>query len=466
MVMGELAEKAQVVVIGAGPGGYVAAIRAAQLGKDVILIDKEEKLGGICLHHGCIPSKALIHASNFAHAIKRAGVMGIKTGKVTVETKKLQQWKKGIISTLADGIAGLCKLHHIEVLAGEAQFVGPNQVHVGGELLTYENAIIATGVTRRELPVLPYDGKFIMSAKEVLALDTVPKEFVIVGGGYIGLELGTVFAKLGSHITILEAQEQILPGYEPEVVAVVQKRLVELGAAIFTSAQVTGRKGTKIQFEYGGKRKEVIASAVLVAVGSTPNTSGLGLEHTKVQLDENGYLKVDAQMQTDEKAIFAIGDCVGAPMLAHRASRQGKVAAEVIAGLPSAFDNVACPAVLFTDPEIATVGLSEAAARLQGYEPRVGKFPFKASSRALTMNETDGFVKVVADSKTEQILGVTIVGVNASELISEACLAIEMGAFLEDLVSTIHQHPTLSESLMEAAEAVKGTAIHVFQMKS
>ncbi len=464
MVMGELSEQTQVVVLGAGPGGYVAAIRAAQLGKQVMLIEKENKLGGICLHHGCIPSKALIHASNFAYAIPEAKVMGITTGKVSVDQKKMQQWKNGIITTLADNIAALCKMNNIEIVQGEAEFMDAHKIRVGGEVVQFEHAIIATGASPVELPGLACDGKFILSAKEVLALQTLPKKIVLVGGGYVGLELGTVFAKLGSTVTIVEKEAQILPGYEPEVVMVIQKRLEALGVTIFTESTVE-KKGKKVVVKTKGKGKDIACDIILVAVGSKPNTTELGLEKTKVERDEKGFIKVNAQMQTTEPNIFAIGDCVGVPMLAHKASRQGKVAAEVICGKTSAFDNFACPAVLFTDPEIATVGFSEKQAEEQGYRIRTGKFPFKASARAMTMNDTDGFVKIVADAQTEQILGVTIVGPNASELISEACLAIEMGAFLEDLAYTIHQHPTLSETLMEAAETVKGTAIHLFQGK-
>ncbi len=465
MVMGELAEKTQVVVIGGGPGGYVAAIRAAQLGKDVILIEKENKLGGMCLHHGCIPSKALIHASNFFYSIRQAGIVGIKTGKVSIDTKKLQSWKEGIITHLADNLSKLCTLNKVERLQGEAEFGDSHTLRVGGEVVSFEYAIIATGSRLNELPALPHDGKFILSAKDVLALQSIPKELLVVGGGYIGLELGTVFAKMGSKVVVVELQEQLLPGYEPDIVAVVQEQMEKMGIIVLTNASVGKMVKGKIIVKQNGKTQSFTPSCVLVAVGSTPNTKILGLENTKVKMDEKGYIIVNEKMQTDEPTIFAIGDCTGAPMLAHKASRQGKVAAEVIAGLPSAFDNLACPAVIFTDPEIATVGLSEKEARQQ-YDVRTGKFPFKNSARAMTLNEEDGFVKIIADAKTEQILGVTIVGINASELISEACLAIEMGAFLEDLADTIHQHPTLSESLMEAAEAVRGTAIHLFQGKN
>lgn len=451
MVMGELAEKTQVVVIGGGPGGYTAAIRAAQLGKQVLLVEKENKLGGICLHQGCIPSKSLIHSSNFAYAMKNAEMMGIKTGKISINLKKMQQWKNEIITTLAGQIAALCRLNKIELLQGVAEFVDTNHLRVGGEVISFEHAIIATGAKARQMKEFPYDDKLIISAGELLMQTILPKNLLVVGGGYIGLELGTVYAKLGSKVTIVEIQDHLLPGYDAEAVAVIQERLEKLGVDIFTSSSLE-KKGKHILIKTNGKTTKVVPDVVLVSIGSIPNTSELSLETTRVELDGNGYIKVNEKMQTREQHIFAIGDCVGTPMLAHKAFRQGKVAAEVVAGLPSAFDNLACPAVLFTDPEIAVVGMSQEESEKKGYSVNVGKFRFTSSARAMTLNDAGGFVKIIADANTAQILGVTIVGTNASELISEACLAIEMGASLEDLAYTIHQHPTLSESLMEAAE--------------
>ncbi|MFQ5620365.1 MAG: dihydrolipoyl dehydrogenase [Candidatus Nanoarchaeia archaeon] len=473
MVMGELATSADVVVIGAGPGGYVAAIRAAQLGRKVILVDKNDELGGICLNHGCIPSKALISASSFAKRIETASLMGIIVPKPKIDAKQLQKWKQDVIDKLVNGIKGLLSKHKIEYIPGKAQFQSSKQLRInsgeGHKTINFKHCIIATGSSPTEIKGFEFDEKTILSSTGALKLDKVPKSLVVIGGGYIGCELGTVYAKLGSKVTIIQRRDQVLPFLSKDITSIVEHHMEDLGIEILFGASAEGAKVTKggaeVSITHNGKKKTLKTDKVLVAVGRRPNSKGFGLEKTKVKVNEKGFIEVDKQQRTSDSRILAIGDVVPGAALAHKASTEGKVAAAVIAGKKDAFDQQ-IPNVIFTDPEIATVGLNETQAKEQGYEVKVGKFPYMANGRALTVNANSGFVKIIADKKTDVVLGVFIVGHEASNLISEANLAVEMGATTEDLALTIHPHPTLPETIMEASEAVNNAAIHIYQSKN
>ena len=461
--------KAESVVVGAGPGGYVAAIRLGQLNKKVVLVD-EDKLGGICLNYGCIPSKALISASESFDKIKNTSKMGIKVDKITIDFKKMQEWKDGIVSKLNQGIEFLCKKNNVTVVKGTAFFENSNRLKItNGKDISYidfENAVIASGSKPVELPSFKFDGNKIISSREALCLKEIPKNLVVIGGGYIGLELGTVYARLGSKVCIVEMTEQILPGFDKSVVSILQKNLERLNVDVYVNAKADKIENNKVVINSKEKGKVLLdASKVLVAVGRYPNTKNLGLENTKVKLDKKGFIEVDKNLKTDDGNIYAIGDVSIGPMLAHKASSQGKFVAEAIAGNKDKYENVVVPAVIFTDPEIAIVGLNEREAKNKGIKTKMGKFPFSLSSRAMTKNETEGFVKVIANEKNSKIIGVQIIGSDASDLTSEASLAIKMGATLDDVALTIHPHPTLSESLMEAAEATMGKAIHILNPK-
>jgi len=471
--MGELYTGTDVCVIGAGPGGYVAAIRAAQLGKDVMLIDKAE-LGGVCLNVGCIPSKALISAAHIISSLKDAEVMGIECVGLKVNIKKMQAWKEGVVKKLIGGIEGLCKKYDIEVVKGEALFEGSNKIKINGhpdiEGIQFKQCIIATGSVPIEIPGFTFDEKTILSSTGALALQEIPKSMIVIGGGVVGLELGMVYAKLGSKVTVVEFAGQLLGHTDPEIVKYVDDNVHHLGMDVYLEAKAeswkeeNGRAVVTIDSKEKGKMT-LTADKILLAVGRKPNTKKLELEHTKVELDDHGFIKVDNKMCTADPSIYAIGDVAGQPMLAHKASREGKVAAEVIAGKKSAYDNQVVPDVIFTDPEIATAGLDEAQAKEKGYEVNVGRFPCAASGRALTMNISSGLTKIVSDKKTGLLLGAQIVGPHASDMISELALAIEMGALTEDVRSTIHPHPTFPETIMEAAEDVNKEAIHIFHPK-
>lgn len=472
MVVGEIAMGTEVLVIGSGPGGYVAAIRAAQLGKEVTLVEREE-LGGICLNHGCIPSKALITAANMVHKIPHLEEMGITTGDVKVDAGKLQEWKQGISSKLSSGVGQLCKHNGVQVMQGSAAFQSSKKVLVesenGTQAIEFKKCIIATGSRSMEVPGLEYDDDVIIGSRQALKLKEIPEKLVVIGGGYIGLELGTVYAKLGSQVTVVEMMDQLLPGQDIELVRLVARHLKKLGVEVHLNSKAKsvekGKSGAKVIVDTPDGEHEIQTDKVLLSVGRRPNTDRLHPEEAKVELDEHGFVKVDADLQTSRPNIWAIGDVATQPMLAHKASHEGLVAAAKIAGQPAGADWLTVPAVIFTDPEIATAGLSEAEAKAQGFEVVVGKFPFAALGRAMTTGETDGFVKMIADKTSEVVLGVHIVGPEASNLISEAALAIEMGARLEDVALTIHPHPTLPEGLMEAAEAAMGQAIHIMNPK-
>lgn len=455
-----------VAIIGAGPGGYVAAIRSAQLEKKVCLIEKEN-VGGVCLNIGCIPSKALIHASEIFCTLARAAEMGLSCQESRVDPQRLQAWKEGVVKKLTAGIGQLLKAHRVEVIRGEAQFKSDRELTVDKETIGFENAIVATGARPAILKGFEPDNPFVGTSTEGLSYSEIPAELCVIGGGYIGLEIGSLYAAFGSKVTVVEATDSLLPGTDPELVRVIERELKRRGVKVFLNSKALAwqEKKTKAEIKISTPKGEEIlrADKILVAVGRIPNTQHLGLENCGVALDEKGFIPVDSQRKTNVKNIFAIGDCAGGPLLAHKASKEGLIAANVIAGKQDVYDVRAMPAVIFTTPEIAYVGLDEAKAKSLGHTIKVGKFPFLASGKALVTGETDGFVKIISDAKSDEVLGVFIVGKEASNLIGEACLAIEMGATVEDIARTVHPHPTLTESLMEAAEALHGSAIHIFK---
>jgi dihydrolipoamide dehydrogenase len=455
------------LVMGAGFGGYVAAIRLRQLGQEVLLVENEF-LGGVCLNVGCIPSKTIVRAAKLLKQIQRARDFGIEISQAKVDLQRLQAWKTNVVDKLRTGVAYLCKGNNVNLVYGEARFQGPHEVQVNTEhelrTFTANNIIIATGSRPVELPSFKFDGNFVITTTEALSLSEVPKNFVVIGGGVSGLELGSAYARFGSHVTIIEMLDQLLPGVDIELVRVVERSLRKLGVETRVKARAKWARDGKVGAQLAdGSEVEFPADKVMVTVGRRPNSDHIGLENTGVKTDASGFIQVNSQMQTNVSGIYAIGDVVGQPLLAHKASKQGIVAAEVICGQASAADFKAIPSAIWTDPEIATVGLTEAEARKKGYDPIVGKFPFTALGRAMAVGETDGFIKVVAHKESEQILGVHMVGADVTDLISEAALAIEMGATLDDLALTVHPHPTLPEALMEASEAAKGKAIHILK---
>ncbi|WP_255198901.1 dihydrolipoyl dehydrogenase [Halorarius litoreus] len=470
MVVGDIATGTEVLVIGAGPGGYVAAIRASQLGLDTTLVEKDA-YGGTCLNRGCIPSKALITATDIAHEAGNAEEMGIHADPA-VDMKGMQSWKNGVVDQLTGGVEKLCKANGVNLIEGRAEFAGNDKVRVahggegrGSESIEYEHAVVATGSVPMQIPNFAFDEEHVLSSKGALDLDEIPDSLVVVGAGYIGMELSTVFAKLGTDVTVVEMLDDVLPGYEDDVARIVRKRAEELGVEFHFGEGAADWEqvgdGVRVATETeDGERSEYDADKVLVAVGRKPVTDTLNLEAIGLEPNERGFLETDHEGRTEVENVFAIGDVAGEPMLAHKGSHEGEVVAEVIAGEPSAMDYQAVPAAVFTDPEIATVGMTEAEAEEAGFDPVVGKMPMGASGRALSMNETDGFVRVVADEETGFVLGGQIVGPEASELVAELALAIELGATLEDVGATIHTHPTLAEATMEAVKNAQGHAIH------
>jgi dihydrolipoamide dehydrogenase len=470
MVVGDISTGTDVLVIGAGPGGYVAAIRAGQLDLDVTLVEKDA-YGGTCLNYGCIPSKALISAADVAHDAKHAEEMGIYADPA-VDLQGMVDWKEGVVDQLTGGVEKLCKANGVNLQEGRAEFAGENKVRVvhggegqGSETIEFEHAIVATGSRPIEIPGFEFDGEHVLSSRQALAMDTLPESMVVVGAGYIGMELSTVFQKLGCDVTVVEMLDDVLPGYDDDISRVVKKRAEELGIDFHfgqgaSDWEESGDGITVLTEDQDGNVSEFGAEKCMVAVGRQPVTDTLNLEAIDLETDDNGFLQTDNEGRTDNENVFAIGDVAGEPMLAHKASKEGEVVAEVIAGEPSALDYQAIPAAVFTDPEIGTVGMTESEAEEAGFEPLTGEFPLRASGRALSMGESDGFVRVVADAESEFVLGAQVVAPEASELIAELSLAIEMGAQLEDVASTIHTHPTLSESVKEACENALGKAIH------
>ncbi|MGY0684297.1 dihydrolipoyl dehydrogenase [Mammaliicoccus sciuri] len=466
MVVGDFPIETDTIVIGAGPGGYVAAIRAAQLGQKVTIVEKGE-LGGVCLNVGCIPSKALLSASHRFHNAQHSEDMGVVAEKVALNFEKVQEFKNGVVKKLTGGVAGLMKGNKIDVVNGEAYFVDENNLKVmtekASQTYTFKNAIIATGSRPIEIPNFKF-GKRVIDSTGALSLQEVPKKLVVVGGGYIGSELGTAYANFGSEVTILEGAKDILGGFEKQMTQIVKKGLKAKGVEIVTEAMAKSAEetdnGVKVTYEAGGETKEIDADYVLVTVGRRPNTDELGLEELGLKMSDRGLVEVDEQSRTSISNIYAIGDIVAGPPLAHKASYEAKVAAEAIAGEKSAVDYLGIPAVCFTEPELATVGYTEASAKEEGLEIKAAKFPFAANGRALALNETAGFVKLIALKENGLLIGTQVAGTGASDIIAELGLAIETGMTAEDVSLTIHAHPTLGEISMEAAEVALGTPIH------
>ncbi len=467
-----MAQPRKVVVIGAGPAGYVCAIRLAQLGQQVTVVEKEF-LGGTCLNVGCIPSKAMIAAGSLVDRIGHASAMGITAGEVKVDVEKLVSWKAGIVTKLTGGVGVLLKMHKVEVVMGVARFVDKSTVAVttkdGEKTLKADDFVIATGSIPIEIPGFAFDEQNVWSSTGALAPKSIPKHLVVIGGGYIGLELGMMYRKLGAKVTVLEATAGALPGQDRDCVKVIERSMKKLEIKLLTETFAQGyeRKGAELHVRIKTKKGDetIVCDQIASCVGRKPFSTGLALDKLGLAVDAKGFLKVDKQMRTSVSNVYAIGDIAGQPMLAHKGSREGLVAAGVIAGLKEEYDVRCVPAVIFTAPEMASVGLLEEQAKEQGREISVGTFPFAASGRAMSLMETDGFVKIIADAKTDEVLGVHMVGPEVTELVAEAALAIEMGATSEDIARTIHAHPTLPEAMMEAAESVHHMAVHVFQPK-
>ncbi len=474
----DLAEhQADAIVIGAGPGGYHAAIRLGQLGKKVICVDRDE-VGGVCLNWGCIPTKALLHVGEIARQIRQAGELGLTAGELHVERERVAKFKTDVVNANVGGVKTLFKGNNVQFLYGEASFKSPTQIVLkkreGGEdTIVAQNIVIATGSAPIDVKSWPRDGKTILNSDDAVKLESVPKELLVIGAGVIGLEFATVYTRLGAKVLAIEALPQILTGTDVEIAKTLGRILKKQGIEIMLSTTVgkieKSAKGVNATFKgegTNGKDETRTFDAVLVAVGRRPVTDALNLKAAGLSTDEKGFIAVDQQMRTSVVHIFAIGDVTGAPLLAHRAMAQGVVAAEVISGIRSAaFDPVAVPNCVYTDPEVATVGLSEEEAKAKGHEVRIGKFPLAASGRARTMNATDGLIKLVGDAKTDMLLGMHIVAPQAESLIGEGVIALEMGATLEDIGLCVHPHPTLTEGIMEAAEAAHGKAIHILNPK-
>jgi dihydrolipoamide dehydrogenase len=461
--MGDLVDEVDVAVLGGGPGGYSAAFRCAELGLETVVIDAARRLGGACLFEGCIPSKALLHVAAVLSEAERAKEFGVDFGEPRISLDPLRKWKQErVVGKLARGLASVAKAKGVEVIGGRGVFEDAStlRIEVGETLrkVRFRHAIVATGSRPSALPGLTLQSERIMDSTAALELPDIPDRLLVIGGGYIGLELGTVYATLGSRVTLVEMTGGLLPGVDRDLVQPLQRRVDKLFTAIHLETRVTALRevGAEIEADLEGRATERF-DRVLVAVGRRAQSDGLGLEATRVRLTERGrFIQVDARCRTEDPRIYAVGDVTGEPMLAHRAMRQGKVAADVLAGRPAAFDNVAIPAVVFTDPEIAWCGLSEAQAKDQGLTVKVSKFQWAASGRAATVGRPDGLTKLVADASSGRVLGVGVVGPGAGELIAEATLAVETGALVEDVAATIHAHPTLSEGLMEAAEHLLG----------
>lgn len=472
----QTSRETQLAIIGGGPGGYAAAFHAAELGLKVTLVCSDPQPGGVCLHRGCIPSKALLHVAKLINETQEAKEWGVKFAKPKVDLDALRNWKEGVVSKLASGVAELCKRRQVELLQAKATFVDSRTVRLNWtgeessrtpEYLHYEKAILASGSIPAIPGVLKVEDPRVMDSTGALMLHDIPEKLLVVGGGYIGLELGTVYAALGSKVTVVELTGGLLPGADRDLVRPLQNRLNGQFEKIYLNTRVEGLeprdKGIAAILRGEGAPSEAVFDRVLVAVGRWPNSTRLGLEDTRIELDEKGFVKVNERQETSDPAIYAIGDVAGEPMLAHKASREGKVAVEVIAGKSTLFDNVAIPAVVFTDPEIAWCGLTETEAKARKQKVEVARFPWAASGRAATLGRTEGMTKLLFDPETQRVLGMGIVGVGAGELIAEGVLAVEMAAVASDVADSIHAHPTLSETVMESAEALFGHATHLYR---
>ena len=473
--MTEKTDKAQLVIIGAGPGGYAAAFHANDLGLDVTLIDPKENPGGVCLYHGCIPTKALLHFASVKEEAERAKEWGLNFSEVSTDIDQLRDWKNKVVKQLTGGLGQLSKRRKINYIRGSAKFIDQNtlelEVHEGGKKkLKFENALIATGATSRELPGISLDSDRIMNAETALELKDAPKELLIVGAGYIGLEMSMIYKAIGSKVTIVEMTSDIMPGVDQDLKDVFRKERKDILSDAMFETKATGIKinnsKLKVTLEKKEGKKEVREfDKILVAVGAKPNSENIGLEAAGVEVSDRGFIKVDIVRKTNVDHIYAIGDVAGEPLLAHKASHEGRVAVEAIAGKKTAYEPKAIPNVMFTEPEIAWTGLTENEAKQQGREVEVAKFPWAASGRAVTLGRNQGLTKLIIDPENDRILGAAFIGKEAGSLVPEATLAVEMAATAKDLALTIHPHPTLSETIMEAAEVYFGEPTHIFKPK-
>ncbi len=465
--------KTEIVVIGSGPGGYTAAFYAADLGKKVILIERDKRLGGVCLNRGCIPSKALLNAAHSISAARESSHRGITFEPPKVDVAKLREWKDAIVQKLCGGIAMLAQKRGVQVIYGRGHFESSQSLRVetdhGQQFINFDQAIVATGSKPAMPKAFDLGNPRIMTSTEALETEDIPENLLIVGGGYIGMELGTVYATLGSKVVLVEALDSILLGADPDltrfVMAYAKKAFKEVRLKAKVLKMATSGKQIKVEIEADGQTREELYDRVLVAVGRVPNAADLGLENTKVTLDDKGFIKVDANQRTSDESIYAIGDIAGGILLAHKAFREGRIAVETITGESTTAKKFVIPAVVFTDPELAWCGLTEVEAKTSGTTVEVAKFPWGASGRAMTLDRTDGLTKLIIDPQTERILGVGIVGHGAGELIAEGVVAVEMGMTARDLALCVHPHPTLSETLMEAAEVFYGQATHTISKK-
>lgn len=462
--------KTEIIVVGAGPGGYAAAFYAADRGKKVTLVERDNVLGGVCLNRGCIPSKALLHAAKLITETRDFAKHGIEFGQPKIDLDKLREWKNSILARLSSGVSMLARRRNVEVVHGRGYFEDSKTLRVetneGQKFYTYDHAVIAVG----SYPAIPkaFDlgNPRIMTSTEALEIQDIPETLLVIGGGYIGMELGTVYSTLGSKVVVAEALDSILSGADPDLAKPVamqaKKNFHEIRVKANVKEMATAGKKIRVIMEHEGQIKDELYDKVLVAVGRKPNNVDLGLENTLVQLDEKGFIKVNEYQQTDDPYIYAIGDIVGGAMLAHKATKEGRIAVEVITGERSAFEDIIIPAVVFTEPELAWCGLTEAEAKQKGIPVEVSKFPWSASGRAMTFDKPEGMTKLIVEPESERILGIGIVGHGAGELIAEGVVLIEMGATVRDLAECVHPHPTLSETLMEAAEAYYGYATHIY----
>jgi dihydrolipoamide dehydrogenase len=473
--MTETVLNAEVVVLGGGPGGYSAAFRAADLGKQVVLVEREPVLGGVCLNVGCIPSKALLHTALVIHETQEMAEHGISFSKPELDLDKIREWKESVTKTLNGGLSALAKQRKVTVVHGVGQFVSANSLSVQGETQTtvvnFQNAIIAAGSQPTKIPAFPHDDPRLWDSTDALALTQIPKKLLIVGGGIIGLEMATVYHAFGSEISVVELMDQIIPGCDKDLITPLFRRIKKQYKDIWLETRVTAIEaqddGLKVSFEGKGapEAEAEVFDAVLVAVGRRPNGRLIAAEQAGVNVNEQGFIAVDKQQRTNVPHIFAIGDIVGNPMLAHKAVHEGKVAAEVIAGHKAGFDALTIPSVAYTDPEVAWMGLTENQAKQQGIEYDKAAFPWAASGRSLSMGRKEGITKILCEKGTGRVLGAGMVGPNAGELIAEAVLALEMGADAEDISLTIHPHPTLSETFAFAAEMITGTITDLYIKK-
>jgi len=465
--------KTEIVVIGAGPGGYAAAFYAADLGKKVILIEREKRLGGVCLNRGCITSKALLYATHQIVGARESAHRGITFAEPNINVDQLRAWKESILEKLGGGVATLAKMRGVQVIQGRAYFEGSNKLRVeteqGQQFVEFDKAVLAVGSVAAMPKAFDLGNPRVMTSTEALQVEDIPENLLVVGGGYIGMELGFVYSALGSKVTVIEALDAILAGADPDlarpVVQNAKKSFKEIRLKSRVNKMSTVGKQIKVESEFNGEKLTELYDRVLVAVGRVPNSADLGLENTKAELDEKGFVKVNHHQQTTDPSIYAIGDIAGGILLAHKAHKEARIAIENINGDDVVFENIIIPAVVFTDPELAWCGLTEAEAKEKGVKYEVAKFPWSASGRALSFDRTDGVTKMLIDPDTDRILGVGICGAGAGELIAEATLGMEMGATAEDIALTVHAHPTLSETLMECAEAFYGHATHTIAKK-